>query len=37
VHDSERDAEQNIFELDRSVAGFDGTDIVATSGIYSRQ
>jgi len=34
--DSEREAEQKIFELDRSVAGFDGTDIVATSGIYSR-
>jgi predicted acetyltransferase len=35
--DSERESEQKVFEFDRSVAGFDGDQIVSTSGIYSRK
>lgn len=34
--DSERESEQKVFEFDRSVAGFDGGQIVSTSGIFSR-
>lgn len=34
--DVERESEGKVFEFDRSIAGFDGDQIVSTSGIYSR-
>lgn len=34
--DVDREAERKVFECDRSVAGFDGDQIVSTSGIFSR-
>jgi predicted acetyltransferase len=34
--DADRDAEFGVFEPERSLAGFDGEQIVATAGIYSR-
>ncbi len=37
VRDSERESDRTVFEFDRSLAGFDGDQIVATSGIFSRR
>jgi predicted acetyltransferase len=34
--DGERDAEARVFEPERSIAGFDGDQIVATAGIFTR-
>jgi predicted acetyltransferase len=36
VRDRDREAEVDLFEAERSLAGFDGDQVVATSGIYTR-
>jgi predicted acetyltransferase len=36
VRDSERESDRSVFEFDRSLAAFDGDQVVATSGAFSR-
>lgn len=36
-HDSDRDLEASVVELERSLIALDGEDIVATAGIFSRE
>ncbi|HVX42525.1 MAG TPA: GNAT family N-acetyltransferase, partial [Mycobacteriales bacterium] len=36
-HDDERELDRGVFEFERSLAGFDGGDLISTTSLFSRE